>query len=89
MRDRRRILTIANIGKKRIFKIPKESQSVMTPGLSIQGVYQVSVQRADYGKNVGVVDLSQATMEGTTTTYSGIFKVPLEEAKKIKVCALS
>ena len=88
MRKRSVGLTIANIGKKRLFKIPKESGPEMTPGLSFQGVYQVSVRRADYGKNVELVDFSQATIEGTATVYRGL-KVPFERAQRIKVFPLS
>jgi hypothetical protein len=89
MKKRSPGLTIANIGKKRLFKIPKESGPMMTPGLSVQAVYMVLVQRADYGKNVELADLSQATIEGTTKTYHHVLKVPLEDAKGIKVFPLS
>jgi hypothetical protein len=89
MKKRSAVLTIANIGKKRLFKIPREAGPMMTPGLSFEGVYEVLVQRADYGKNVELADLSQATIEGTTTTYNHVLKVPLENAKRIKVFPLS
>jgi hypothetical protein len=89
MKKRTAVLTIANIGKKRLFKIPREAGPVMTPGLSFEGVYEVLVQRADYGRNVELADLSQATIEGTTRTYNRLLKVPLADAQRIKVFPLS
>ena len=81
-------LTLANVGKRVIFKIRKESESQLVEDLNLKSVYQVLTVKADYGRKVRIADMAGVTAEGTSRTYHILLDVPTEHAKLIEVYTL-
>jgi len=88
MLRKKKPLTLANLKREAIFKIRKESESQLIEGLNLKSVYQVLTVKADYGRNIRIVDLAGLTAEGTSRTYTPL-DIPTVQAKRIEVYLLS
>jgi hypothetical protein len=88
MSRKQKPLTLANVGKRVIFKIRKESEPQLVGGLNLEGVYQVLTAKADYGRNIRIADLAGLTAEGTSRTYNTLLDIPTVQAKRIEVYLL-
>jgi len=88
MQRKNKPLTLANLKRKMIFKIRKESEPQLIEGLNLKSVYQVLTVKADYGRNIGIADMAGLTAEGTSRTNLIHLDVPRERAKLIEVYLL-
>ncbi len=68
-----------------VFKV-REAHQIANTSLTLDGVYRVSVAKADHGKTVKICDLStvRMTVPGTLQ-YGPLMSIPTASAKVIQV----
>ena len=88
MRGRKKAtLTLGRLPKGTMFKI--EELSVSDAGkLTLEGVYQIGIAKADHGQSVVVHDLARLRKRGEMFSYEGNIRIPADAAKEIKVYRL-
>ncbi len=88
MRGRREAdLTLGRLPKGTMFKV--EEAYVSDAGkLTLEGVYQIGIAKADHGQNVVVRDLARLRKRGAIFSYEGDIRFPAAAAKQIKVYRL-
>jgi hypothetical protein len=85
MPPRTKKLLLINLTKGTVFKVT-ETQQVGNVTLTLDGIYRVSVARADHGKTIRIVDLATIRRLALGSYSSGPrMTVPIEQAKLIEV----
>ena len=79
---------LSQLKRRTLFKVVS-AQKIGDVELTPDGVYRVSVKRADRGQNIKISDMRTMRMVGTQLWLSGPVSVPTKAAKTIKVYEIS
>jgi hypothetical protein len=80
-------LSLGQLRTGTLFKVV-QTQQVGEHTLTVEGVYQIGVAKADHGRNIRILDLAGMRKIVNGFKFEKVFKVPSEPSKSIEVYTL-